>query len=54
MNLHFQLDLDSRKSTSGLVFTFGREAIVQRNVTQNYIVESIMEAEYAVAFEVVT
>ena len=42
----FQSDIDSRKSTSGYVFTFGGGAISWRSVKQSSIAESTMEAKY--------
>ena len=47
----FQSDIDSRKSTSGYVFTFGGGAISWRSVKQSSIVDSTMEAEYIAASE---
>ena len=47
----FQLDIDSRKSTSGYVFTFGGGAISWRSVKQSSIADSTMEAEYIAASE---
>ena len=47
----FQSDIDSRKSTSGSVFTLGGGAIVWRSIKQNYIADSTMEAEYVAASE---
>ena len=48
----FQSDIDSRKSTSGSVFTLGGGAIVWRSIKQNCIADSTMEAEYVAASEV--
>src|SRR5215813_11287774 len=48
----FQTDVDSRKSTSGSVFTLGGRAIVWRSIKKSCIVDSTMEAEYVVACEV--
>ena len=48
----FQSDLESRKSTSGYVFTFGGGAISWRSVKQFSIADSTMEAEYIAASEV--
>ena len=48
-NSDFQSDIDSRKSTSGYVFTFGGGAISWRSVKQSSIVDSTMEAEYIAA-----
>ena len=42
---------DSRKSTSGSVFTLGGEAVVWRSVKQSSIADSTMEAEYIAACE---
>ena len=47
----FQLDIESRKSTSGYVFTLGGGAISWRSVKQSSIADSTMEAEYIAAFE---
>ena len=47
----FQLDRDSRKSTSGSVFTLGGGAIVWRSIKQSSIADSTMEAEYIAACE---
>ena len=42
----FQLDPDSRKSTSGSLFTLNGGAIVWRSVKQSCVSDSTMEAEY--------
>ena len=47
----FQSDIDSRKSTSGYVFTLGGAAISWRSVKQTSIADSTMEAEYIAASE---
>ena len=47
----FQADKDSRKSTSGSVFTLNGGAVVWRSIKQSSIVDSTMEAEYIVASE---
>ena len=47
----FQTDRDSRKSTSGLVFTLNGVAVVWRSIKQGCIVDSTMEAEYVAACE---
>ena len=47
----FQSDKDSRKSTSGSVFTLGGGAVVWRSVKQSSIADSTMEAEYIAACE---
>ena len=44
----FQSDQDSRKSTSGSVFTLGGGAVVWRSVKQYCIADSTMEVEYVV------
>ena len=49
-NSDLQSDIDSRKSTSGYVFTFGGGAI-SWSVKQSSIVDSTMEAEYIAASE---
>ncbi|KAH7548543.1 hypothetical protein JRO89_XS14G0159900 [Xanthoceras sorbifolium] len=46
---NFQLDKDSRKSTSGSVFTLDNGAMVWRSIKQSYIADSTMEAEYCEA-----
>ena len=45
--------LDSRKSTSGLVFTLNGEAIVWRSVKQSCVSDSAMEVEYLIASKAV-
>ncbi|XP_033513531.1 secreted RxLR effector protein 161-like [Nicotiana tomentosiformis] len=45
----FQSDKDSRKSTSGYVFTLGGGAISWRSIKQSCIVDSTMEVEYVAA-----
>ena len=47
----FQSDRDSRKSTSGYVFTLGGGAISWRSVKQSSIADSTMGAEYIAASE---
>ena len=47
----FMSDKDSRKSTSGYVFTLGGGAISWRSVKQSCIADSTMEAEYVAASE---
>ena len=48
----FQSDKDSRKSTSGSIFTLGCGAVVWRSIKQYSIADSTMEAEYIAACEV--
>ena len=48
----FQGDKDSRKSTSGSVFTLGGGAVVWRSIEQSSIADSTMKAEYIAASEV--
>ena len=48
----FMSDKDSRKSTSGSIFTLGGGAVVWRSVKQSSIADSTMEAEYIAACEV--
>ena len=48
---NFQSDIDSKKSTSGYVFTFGGGAISWQSVKQSSIADSTMEAEYIAASE---
>ncbi|XP_033510067.1 secreted RxLR effector protein 161-like [Nicotiana tomentosiformis] len=47
----FQSDRDSRKSTSGYVFTLGCGAISWRSIKQSCVADFTMEAEYVAAFE---
>ena len=47
----FQSDSDSRKSTSGDVFTIGGGAVIWRSIKQSCIADSTMEAEYVAACE---
>jgi hypothetical protein len=47
----FQSCRDSRKSTSGCVFTLGGGAVIWRSVKQKCIADSTMEAEYVAASE---
>ena len=47
----FQTDIDSRRSTSGSVFTLNGGAVVWRSNKQSCIVDSTMEAEYVAACE---
>ena len=47
----FQGDRDSRKSTSGSVFTLGGGAVVWRSIKQSSIADSTMEAEYIAVSE---
>ena len=49
IDLDFQSDKDSRKSTSGYVFTLWSEAISWRSIKQSCIVDSIMEVDYVAA-----
>ncbi|TYK02508.1 gag/pol protein [Cucumis melo var. makuwa] len=46
-----QTNKDSRKSTSGSVFTLNGRAIVWRSIKQGCIADSTMEAEYVTACE---
>ena len=48
---HFMSDKDSRKSTSGSVFTLCGGVVVWRSVKQSSIADSTMEAEYIAAYE---
>ncbi|XP_075095409.1 secreted RxLR effector protein 161-like [Nicotiana tabacum] len=50
-NSDFQSDRDSRKSTSGNVFTLGGGAISWRSIKQTCIADSTMKAEYVAASE---
>ena len=47
----FQSDPDSKKPTSGYVFTLRGEAISWRSVKQSSIVDSTMEAKYIATSE---
>ena len=47
----FQADKDSRKSTSGSVFTLNGGAVVWRSIKQCSIADSTIEAEYIAASE---
>ena len=51
-NSNFQIDKNSCKSTFGLVFTLGGEAIVWRSIKQSCIANSTIEAECVAACEV--
>ena len=48
-DLDFQIDVDDRKSTSGMVLTLGGGAVIWRSVKLSSISESTLEAEYIVA-----
>ncbi|RVX04671.1 Retrovirus-related Pol polyprotein from transposon TNT 1-94 [Vitis vinifera] len=48
---NFQSYRDSRKSTSGVVFTLGDGAIIWRSVKQTCVADSTMEVEYVAACE---
>ena len=47
----FQSDSNSRKFTSGSVFTLGGGAVIWRSIKQSCIADSTMEAEYVAACE---
>ena len=47
----FQADRDSRRSTSGSVFTLNGGSVVWRSIKQSCIADSTMEAEYVAACE---
>ncbi|KAA0041697.1 gag/pol protein [Cucumis melo var. makuwa] len=47
----FQIDMDSRKSTLGSVFTLNGGAVVWRSIKEGCIADSTMEAEYIAACE---
>ena len=47
----FQSDSDSRKSTSGSVFTLGGGTVIWRSIKQSYIANSTMETKYVAACE---
>ncbi|KAL6323034.1 hypothetical protein AAG906_023652 [Vitis piasezkii] len=46
IDLDFQFDRDSRKSTADFVFTLGGGAVSWKSVKQSYIANSTMEFEY--------
>ena len=48
----FKGDIDSRKSTSGYVFTLNGEAICWKSIKQTCVADSTTKAEYVVASEV--
>ena len=48
---YFQTDKDSRKSTSGCVFTLNGGSVVWRSVKQSCITDFTIEAEYVAASE---
>ena len=48
----FQSNKDSRKFTSGVVFSLGGGAIIWRSIKQTCVVDSTMEVEYVAACEV--
>ena len=50
-NFDFQVDRDSRKSTSRSVFTLGGGAVVWRSINQSCIANFTMEAGYVAACE---
>ena len=45
----FQSDKDSRKSTSGSIFTLGGGVVVWRSIKKSSIADSTMEAEFIAA-----
>ena len=49
---NFQSDKDSRKSTSGSMFTFSGRAIVWRSIKQSCFTDSIIKVEYVASCEV--
>ena len=51
-NLDFMLDLDSKKSTSGYMFTLGGATVNWRSIKQQCIGNSTTEIEYVAATEV--
>ena len=52
-NSDFMSDKDSRKSTSGHLFTLGGGAVSWRSIKHKCIVDSTTEAEYVAAKEAV-
>ena len=48
----FQPDKDSRKFTSGSIFTLGGGAVVWRSIKQSSVSDSTMESKYIAACEV--
>ena len=51
MDFEFQLDRDSRKSTSKCVFTFGGKVVSWRSIKQSCIANSTTDAEYVASLE---
>ena len=47
----FQADRNSRRSTSGSVFTLNRGSVVWRSIKQSCITDSTIKAEYMAACE---
>ena len=47
----FQADRDSRRSTSGSVFTLNGGSVIWKSIKQSCIADSTMEAEYVAACE---
>ena len=52
-NLDFMSNEDSRKSTSGHLFTLGGGAVSWRSIKQKYIADSTTEAKYVAAYEAI-
>lgn len=51
IDFDFMSDKDSKKSTSGYVFTLGRGAISWRSIKQDCMVDFTIEAEYIASCE---
>ena len=49
---NFQSDKDSHKFSFGFVFTLGDEVFSWRSVKQSYVVDSTMETNYVIVFEI--
>ena len=49
----FMSDKDSRKSTSGHLFTLGGSAVSWMSIKMKYITDSTIEAEYVAACEAI-
>ena len=47
----FQADRDSRRSTSGSVFTLNRGSVVWKSIKQSCIADSTIEAKYVATCE---
>ena len=52
IDLDFQFDRNSRKSTADFVFTLGGGAVSWKSLKQSYIIDYTMEAEYVIISKV--